>query len=32
VSYKIVHDHNGDITVESAAGRGTKITVQLPFS
>lgn len=31
VSYKIIHDHNGDITVESEAAKGTKITVQLPL-
>ncbi len=32
VSYKIIHDHNGDITVKSEAAKGTKITVQLPLT
>jgi len=32
VAYKIVHDHNGDITVNSEPGRGTTITVQLPLA
>jgi signal transduction histidine kinase len=32
VSYKIIHDHNGDITVQSEAAKGTTITVQLPLS
>ncbi|MBI5583769.1 MAG: hypothetical protein HY892_08080 [Deltaproteobacteria bacterium] len=32
VSYKIIHDHNGDIQVESEEGRGTRIIVQLPLN
>ena len=31
VSYKIVHDHNGDIIVDSQTGRGTSLVVQLPI-
>jgi signal transduction histidine kinase len=32
VSYKIIQDHNGDITVESKAAKGTTIRVQLPLA
>ncbi|SDB36392.1 His Kinase A (phospho-acceptor) domain-containing protein [Desulfonatronum thiosulfatophilum] len=30
VSYKLVQDHGGDITVQSTEGRGTRFTVTLP--
>lgn len=31
VSYQIIHDHGGDIQVESKEGKGTKFTVRLPL-
>jgi two-component system, NtrC family, sensor histidine kinase HydH len=31
VSYKIIHDHNGDIRVDSEVGQGTRMIVQLPL-
>jgi two-component system, NtrC family, sensor histidine kinase HydH len=31
VSYKIIHDHNGDIQVDSEVGQGTRMVIQLPF-
>jgi two-component system, NtrC family, sensor histidine kinase HydH len=31
VSYKIIHDHNGDILVDSEVDRGTRMSIQLPF-
>lgn len=31
VSYKIIHDHNGDILVDTEVDRGTRMTVQLPL-
>lgn len=32
ISYDIVHAHNGEISLESQVGKGTKITVTLPLS
>jgi len=31
VSYKIIHDHNGDIQVASEVNQGTRMVVQLPL-
>ena len=31
VSYKIIHDHNGDIQVASDVNQGTRMVVQLPL-
>jgi len=31
VSYKIIHDHNGDIQVASEVNQGTRVVVQLPL-
>ena len=31
VSYKIIHDHNGDIQVDSESDRGTRMVIQLPL-
>jgi signal transduction histidine kinase len=31
VSYKIIHDHNGDIQVTSEVNQGTRVVVQLPL-
>jgi signal transduction histidine kinase len=30
ISYGIIRDHNGEITVDSAPGKGTTFTVSLP--
>ncbi len=30
ISYNIISDHGGDIAIDSAAGRGTRVTVRLP--
>lgn len=30
LSYNIIHEHNGDITVDSTVGKGTSFTVTLP--
>ncbi|GAB6058568.1 ATP-binding protein [Desulfonatronum parangueonense] len=32
VSYKLVQDHGGDITVQSSEGQGTQFTVTLPIT
>ena len=31
IVYDIVKKHNGDITVQSAVGKGTSVTVKIPF-
>ena len=31
ISYGIIKAHNGDIKVESAVGKGTKVTVEIPI-
>lgn len=30
IAYKIIHDHRGDITIESPQGRGTIVSIKLP--
>lgn len=31
ITYKIIHDHKGDITVESPEGKGTIVSIKLPL-
>jgi two-component system chemotaxis sensor kinase CheA len=32
ISYKVIQRHNGDITVESKEGLGTKFTIKVPIN
>jgi signal transduction histidine kinase len=32
IIYQLVRDHNGNVIVESAPGRGTRIAIKLPAS
>ena len=32
ISYKVIKNHHGDISIESEAGKGTKFTLTLPLT